>query len=288
MEDQIKKKVKEAYANVALGKSATAANCCSLDTIVDEQSMALDYDKVEGHFEEADLGLGCGIPTDNAQIKAGDVVIDLGSGAGNDVFIARQLVGESGKVIGVDMTEEMHELALKNKAKLGYTNVDFILNDIEDMKDVKDNTANVVISNCVLNLVPDKKSIFAEIHRVLKMDGHFNISDIVYKGDLPDVIKDVADLHAGCISGASEKGAYLGFVKEVGFKDITVKSEREIILSDDLLLNHISAEELKKFRNSETGIFSVTVYAKKSESGSCCVSSESKEQQPGTTINRCC
>ena len=180
-----------------------------------------------------------------------------------------------GKIIGVDMTPEMVILALKNTQKLGFENVDFLLNDIENMTAIPKNTADVVISNCVLNLVSNKKQIFAEIRRILKVGGHFSISDIVTIGEMPKALSEASELYTGCISGASEKGSYLGYIKEAGFKNISISQERKIVLPDELLLKYLSAEDLIAYKTSENGIYSVTIYADKLEEGVCCETSTS-------------
>lgn len=279
--ETIKKEIKKSYGDIARGN--IQVGCCSADTgccTTDEfsASMTEDYSKVEGYQKNADLSLGCGIPTEIANIKEGDTVIDLGSGAGNDVFIARRIVGDKGKVIGIDMTPEMVIRALQNNQKLEYKNVEFALGEIENMQTIPTNTADVVISNCVMNLVPDKEKAFKEVHRVLKVGGHFSISDIVYSGTLPKGILEAAEMYAGCVAGASEKGAYLGIIKSVGFKNIHIKKERLIELPDDLLLKYVSAEDIAEFKKSNSGIYSITLYADKLEEGSCC----------DTTENGCC
>jgi ubiquinone/menaquinone biosynthesis C-methylase UbiE len=215
------------------------------------------------------------MPTKMAGIQQDDTVIDLGSGAGNDVFIARQLVGEGGRVIGIDMTPEMVERAKKNNQKLGFKNVEFVLGEIEDMKDIPNESVDVVISNCVMNLVPDKERAFKEIHRILKTGGHFSISDIVYKGFLPKGVFEAAEMHAGCVAGASEKGKYLGIIKKAGFKNIQIKKERIIDLPDELLLKYINESDLKDFKHSGSGVYSITVYADKLNTGTCCETTES-------------
>jgi len=274
--DIIKKEVKSAYAAIARDQGET--NCCADAACcgtAGEHSMTVDYSQVKGHVESANLSLGCGIPTASAKISEGDTVIDLGSGAGNDAFVARQIVGEMGKIIGVDMTPEMVILALKNTQKLGFENVDFVLNDIENMTAIPKNTADVVISNCVLNLVSNKKQIFAEIRRILKVGGHFSISDIVTIGEMPKALSEASELYTGCISGASEKGSYLGYIKEAGFKNISISQERKILLPDELLLKYLSAEDLTAYKTSENGIYSITIYADKLEEGVCCETSTS-------------
>lgn len=276
--ETIKKEIKKSYGHIAKGQ--IQVGCCSTDTAcctTDEfsTSMAENYEHIKGYEKDSDLSLGCGIPTEIANINEGDTVIDLGSGAGNDAFIARRIVGESGKIIGVDMTPEMVIRALQNNQKLGYKNVEFTLGDIENMKEVPNNTADVAISNCVMNLVPNKEKAFKEIHRVLKVGGHFSISDIVYKGKLPDGILEAAEMYAGCVSGASEKGTYLGVIKSVGFKNIQIKKERRIEIPDEVLLKYISPKALEEFRKTDSGIYSITLYADKLEEGACCETTES-------------
>jgi arsenite methyltransferase len=271
--ETIKTEIKKSYGDIAKGN--VQVGCCSTDTgccTTDEFSISMteDYTNVKGYQKDADLSLGCGLPTEIANINEGDTVVDLGSGAGNDAFIARRIVGETGKVIGIDMTSEMVIRALQNNQKLGYKNVEFALGEIENMQTIATNTADVVISNCVMNLVPDKEKAFKEVHRVLKVGGHFSISDIVYNGTLPNEILEAAEMYAGCVAGASEKGAYLGIIKSVGFKNIQIKKERLIELPDDLLLKYISSDELKDFKKSDSGIYSVTIYADKLDEGACC------------------
>jgi ubiquinone/menaquinone biosynthesis C-methylase UbiE len=234
--------------------------------------MAEDYDKLEGYNADADLGLGCGLPTEFAQIKEGDTVIDLGSGAGNDCFVARKLVGDTGKIIGIDFTEAMLVKARENAAKLNFTNVEFRQGDIDDMP-VADNYADVIVSNCVLNLVPNKPKVIAEIFRTLKHGGHFSISDIVIEGaELPNRWKEVAELYAGCVSGATQKDVYLNYIFKQGFTNIKVQKDREIIIPDNILSEYLSAEEIVMYRNGTTKIKSITVFAQKPElnKDNCC------------------
>ncbi|MFZ6010622.1 MAG: arsenite methyltransferase, partial [Bacteroidota bacterium] len=182
--EQLKQLVKEKYGQIAdQSREENASSCCGAGCCgtTDEAVMAEDYSKLQGYVADADLGLGCGLPTEFAHIKAGDVVIDLGSGAGNDAFVARSIVGDAGKVIGVDFTERMIEKARINAAKLGFNNVEFRFGDIENIP-VTENEAHVVVSNCVLNLVPNKSRAFSETYRILKPGGHFSVSDIVLKG----------------------------------------------------------------------------------------------------------
>jgi len=229
--------------------------------------MSDDYSKLEGYNPDADLGLGCGLPTEFAKIKTGDTVIDLGSGAGNDCFVARKLTGEAGKVIGIDFTEAMIAKARDNAEKLGFNNVEFRMGDIEKMPVTADR-ADVVVSNCVLNLVPNKDNVFKEIYRVLKPGGHFSISDVVLVGELPGKLREAAEMYAGCVSGAIQKDAYLGLIDKNGFKNVVLQKEKAIVIPDDILVNYLSAEEITTFKASKTGIYSVTVYAEKP--AACC------------------
>ncbi|MBC3788445.1 arsenite methyltransferase [Spirosoma utsteinense] len=229
--------------------------------------MAQDYQELNGYVADADLGLGCGLPTQFARIRPGDVVVDLGSGAGNDCFVARAETGETGRVIGLDMTPPMIDRARKNAKALGFTNVEFVYGDIEDMP-FPENLADVVVSNCVMNLVPDKHKAFTETFRILKPGGHFSISDIVLKGELPEGLQKDAEMYVGCVSGAIRKDAYLQLIQDTGFFNIQVQKEREITLPDEVLQNYLSADEVADFRQQDKGgsawgIYSVTVFAQK-------------------------
>jgi arsenite methyltransferase len=274
-EFQIKELVKEKYAAIAQqDKSHNTASCCGATSACSDDVyniMADDYTKLEGYNPDADLGLGCGLPTEFAKINEGDTVIDLGSGAGNDAFVARKVVGEKGKVLGVDFTEAMISKARTNAEKLGYNNVEFRLGDIDDMP-VTSNYADVIVSNCVLNLVPNKHKVISEIFRVLKPGGHFSISDIVLEGELPAKWKEVAELYAGCVSGAIQKKDYLQIIKEAGFSNITLQKDKTIHIPDDVLANYLSADEINAYKNSNTRITSVTVYADKpaKDDRNCC------------------
>jgi len=224
--------------------------------------MTGDYTQLEGYDPGADLGLGCGLPTQFAKIKKGDVVIDLGSGAGNDAFIARHETGETGKVIGIDFTPAMIERARQNAEARGLNNVEFRQGDIEKMP-VTANTADVIVSNCVLNLVPDKDAVIKEIYRVLKTGGHFSISDIVLEGILPNELRHAAEMYTGCVSGAIQKEVYLELIKTNGFTNITVQKEKTIVIPDDILINYMSEKQIAEFKSSTMGIKSITVYAEK-------------------------
>ena len=251
-EEELKSEVKNRYASIA-EKPRTSCGCGGKAEVTFE----IDYYSIDGYNPDADYGLGCGIPTDGAGIKPGDTVLDLGSGAGNDAFVARRLVGETGRVIGIDMTGAMIEKARENNAKAGYSNVEFRLGEIEDMP-VESNSIDVVLSNCVLNLVPDKESAFAEIMRVLRPGGHFSISDIVTSRGLPEELREVAALYAGCVSGALVKEEYLAIIARAGFSGVEVKSERPITIPDDILAE-IDPADIKALRSSDAAILSITV-----------------------------
>jgi ubiquinone/menaquinone biosynthesis C-methylase UbiE len=260
MNDQkdLKELVKEKYGEIAV---SSARKCCcgsSNNKIVGYTIMKDEYTHLDGYVAEADLGLGCGLPTEFAGIKKGDTVIDLGSGAGNDVFVARAIVGEDGKVIGIDMTEEMVEKANANNVKLGYKNVEFKFGDIESMP-VEENLADVIVSNCVLNLVPDKQKAFNEIYRVLKSGAHFCVSDIVIKGELLPELKKSAEMYAGCVAGAVQQDEYLDIIRQSGFVDVEIKKTKTIILPDEVLIKYLSADQIKDFKAKQVGIFSITV-----------------------------
>ncbi len=276
-EVELKEMVKEKYAQIAMqDKETNMSSCCGSGSCSTEvyNIMSEDYSTLAGYNPNADLGLGCGLPTEFALMKEGDTVIDLGSGAGNDCFVARKFVGESGKVIGIDFTPEMIERARNNAETLGFNNVEFRQGDIEQMP-VAANRADVVVSNCVLNLVPNKKNVINDIFRVLKPGGHFSISDVVLKGELPLSLKDTAEMYAGCVSGAIQKTAYLQFIEDAGFVNIKVQKEKEIIIPTDILETYLSPTQMEEYRNMEIGIFSVTVYAEKpaaccTPGGNCC------------------
>lgn len=264
--EEIKEMVKEKYGAIAgQSKEENRSSCCGSTcgcSNVEFSVMAEDYAKLEGYAPEADLSLGCGLPTEFAKMKNGDTVVDLGAGAGNDCFVARSVVGDTGRVIGIDMTTAMVEKARANAAKLGFTNVEFRLGDIEQIP-IDDNTADVVVSNCVMNLVPDKEKAFAETYRILKPGGHFSISDIVLKGELPAALRDEASLYAGCISGAVQKEEYLGVIERAGFRHVTVQKERVIDVPNEILARHMTLDQLREYKSKRIGIVSVTVFAEK-------------------------
>jgi len=264
--EDLKLIVKEKYGEIAIqSKLINQSSCCGSTgccSDVDYTIFSDDYSGQEGYNPDADLGLGCGIPTNFAAIKKGDHVLDLGSGAGNDCFVARAIVGESGTVTGLDFTDAMLEKANLNKQKLGFVNVEFVKGDIEEMP-LPGNNYDVVVSNCVLNLVPDKNKAFAEMLRVLKPGGHFCVSDVVIKGELPEKLRKDAEMYAGCVSGAIDMAEYLGIISEQGFRNIAVHKQKEIAIPDDVLEKYLSKAELTNFKNGETGIFSITVSGEK-------------------------
>jgi len=267
----IKETVKERYTQIAeQPRAQNVSSCCGSGPCSgsEVEIFAENYSKLDGYVPEADLALGCGIPVDVAGIKEGNTVIDLGSGAGNDVFVARRLVGDKGRVIGVDMTEAMIKKAVQNREKLGYTNVEFRLGEIEDLP-VGANVADVVVSNCVLNLVPDKGKAFAEILRVLKPGGHFSISDVVLEGELPPSIATDAAMYAGCIAGALQRSDYISTIWAAGFSDVEVKREKRIKLPDDVLAKFLGSDEIRELHESGAAILSITVVANKPKSSGC-------------------
>ena len=263
--EEIKEMVKQKYAEIALQNQETnASSCCGSGGCSTEvyNIMTDDYDHLEGYNPDADLKLGCGLPTEFAKIEKGNFVVDLGSGAGNDCFVARAETGETGKVVGIDFTPEMIEKARNNADKLGFNNVEFRLGDIENIP-LMSNVADVVVSNCVMNLVPNKLKAFAEVQRILKPTGHFSISDIVLVGDLPEKIKNAAEMYAGCVASAIQMEDYLKIIENSGFKNISLQKKKPIIVPDDILKNYLNEEEIQQYKDSTTRIYSITVYAEK-------------------------
>lgn len=266
--EELKRVVREKYGQIAV----ESGSCCgSVETKKPVSSccggskddanytiMSDEYTHLQGYVADADLKLGCGLPTEYAAIKEGDTVVDLGSGAGNDVFIARQIAGEKGRVIGLDMTPEMIEKANRNNEKLGYSNVEFHLGEIESMP-FNDGIADVVVSNCVMNLVPDKEKAFSEMYRIMKPGGHFCISDIVLKGELPGGLRESAAMYAGCVSGALQQEDYIATVINAGFREVEIKKTKVIELPFETLKRFMTEEEALCFGSGGSGIFSITV-----------------------------
>lgn len=261
----LKQIVREKYTEIVSDSSSCceSSSCCGMEeTSHDYSSFSEGYGALKGYNPDADLKLGCGIPTQYASIKSGDIVVDLGSGAGNDVFVARELVGPAGKVIGIDMTEAMVARGRENAVKLGATNVEFHLGEIENIP-LAANTANVVVSNCVMNLVPNKEKAFAETFRILQPGGHFSISDIVLTAELPESIRRVGTMYAGCVSGAIIKEDYLTVIRRAGFSEVMVQTEKSIKLPDEVLQKYLSESELEWYNENEPVILSITVLGKK-------------------------
>lgn len=263
IEENVRELVREKYGEIAREKSSC---CCAGEAGSTCTEVGESYDSLQGYVPEADLGLGCGLPTALAGIRPGDTVLDLGSGAGNDVFIARRETGEGGRVIGVDFTPDMITRAEKNRQQLGFDNVEFRLGDIENLP-LEDETVDVIISNCVLNLVPDKERAFGEMYRVLRPGGHFSVSDIVTDGELPDKLQNAVRLYVGCVSGALDKAEYLEIIQQQGFEAIETAKEREIVLMDEDLREYLSQDEITEFRQSGTRILSVTIRGRRPD---CC------------------
>ncbi len=267
-EDHLKKIVREKYAAIATENSK--GGCCSGAECASEYSfIGEEYTGKAGHIPDADLGLGCGLPTEYANIKPGDTVVDLGSGAGNDCFVAREETGASGQVIGLDFTQEMVFRARENARKFGFENVTFYLGEIEH-NPLADESADVVVSNCVFNLIPDKEKAFKETYRILKTGGHFSISDVVVEGNFPIDLQQAAELYAGCVTGAIDKDEYLKIIENAGFKNIVIQKQKKIVLPPEVLDKYLDASARKLWEDSEFGIFSITVYAEKEKEDPCC------------------
>jgi arsenite methyltransferase len=272
-DEQLKEIVRKKYSEIALqDKETNMSSCCGAGGCSTEvyNIMSEDYTALSGYNSDADLGLGCGLPTQFAQIKKGDVVVDLGSGAGNDCFIARHETGETGKVIGIDFTTAMVDKARANAEVRGFNNVEFRQGDIEAMP-ITSNVADVIVSNCVLNLVPNKDGVFKEIYRVLKPGGHFSISDVVLVGALPEGLRKDAEMYAGCVSGAIQKEVYMELIHANGFEAVVIQKEKAIVIPDDILINYLTPAQINDLKTGNTGIFSVTVFAKKPMTENKCV-----------------
>jgi SAM-dependent methyltransferase len=272
-DEQLKEIVRKKYSEIALqDKETNMSSCCGAGGCSTEvyNIMSEDYTTLSGYNSDADLGLGCGLPTQFAQIKKGDVVVDLGSGAGNDCFIARHETGETGKVIGIDFTTAMVDKARANAEVRGFNNVEFRQGDIEAMP-ITSNVADVIVSNCVLNLVPNKDGVFKEIYRVLKPGGHFSISDVVLVGALPEGLRKDAEMYAGCVSGAIQKEVYMELIHANGFEAVVIQKEKAIVIPDDILINYLTPAQINDLKTGNTGIFSVTVFAKKPMTENKCV-----------------
>lgn len=260
--NELKRVVQEKYGEIANQSILmNQSSCCGPTSCCGEFEFSMigdEYKNVKGYNPDADLGLGCGIPTQYADIKTGDHVLDLGSGAGNDCFVARAIVGDTGKVTGLDFTDAMVAKAIENNQKLGFTNVEFVKGDIEEMP-LPDNSFDIVVSNCVLNLVPDKNKAFVQIMRVLKSGGHFCVSDVVIKGELPEKLQKDAEMYVGCVAGAVTMNHYIDIIKSKGFENVTIHKLKLISIPDEVLENYLTKNELDNFKNGDNGIFSITV-----------------------------
>ena len=264
--DQLRDMVRQKYAEIVtapLSGCCTSSSCCETQEPSEENfSMIGDaYEGVSGYVADADLGLSCGVPVEHAGLQPGQTVLDLGSGAGLDVFVARNEVGETGHVIGVDMTAEMVAKARDNTEQSGFDNVEFRLGEIEHLPVLSD-SIDVVISNCVLNLVPDKQRAFAEIFRVLKPGGHFCISDIVSSQALPEWLEGIAEAYAGCVSGAVPKQDYLKLIEKSGFSHVQVVSERRIQVPAELIAKSLTRDQQQVALKNDLHVMSVTVTAR--------------------------
>jgi arsenite methyltransferase len=264
--EDLKFVVRKKYGQIASqSKLLKPSSCCGKKACGEKNDYSVfndDYSNLKGYNAEADLNLGCGLPTEFAGMNRGDSVLDLGSGAGNDCFVARSIVGKTGQVTGLDFTTEMVAKAIQNLKSTGFKNVEFVQGDIEKMP-LLDDAYDVVISNCVLNLVPNKQKAFGEIWRVLKPNGHFCISDVVVSGVLPKGLKDAAEMYAGCVSGALQKGEYLKIIQDQKFSDVTIHTEKKIVVPEHILADYLTDKELNDFKTSGVGIYSITVTANK-------------------------
>jgi SAM-dependent methyltransferase len=271
--EEIKKVVREGYAKIAKQDSSCCGpvnSCCGSTDLAQDISKSIGYteEELKAVPEGANLGLGCGNPVALASLKEGETVLDLGSGAGFDCFLAADRVGKNGRVIGIDMTPEMVEKARENARKSNYTNVEFRLGEIENLP-VADNSVDIVISNCVINLAPDKSRVFSEVFRALKPGGRLMISDIVLLKELPNFIKDSIEAYIGCLSGAIMRNEYVGAIKTAGFQEVRIVDETffpiECMANDPtakaIIENlEIPMEEVKEAANS---VASIKVYGVK-------------------------
>lgn len=250
-EKEIKEFVKNRYAKIAKKEDSCCSCCPSGDDIITEQAQAAGYspEELKSIPEEAVFGLGCGNPTALAEIRKGETVLDLGSGGGIDVFLAANKVGDNGKVIGVDMTPEMIETAVKNSQKGGYTNVEFKLGEIENLP-LEENTIDVIISNCVINLTPDKNNAYREVYRVLKPGGRILVSDLVTEGFIPEEIRRNFQAWSECVGGAMEKQDYLNTIKNAGFKEVEILEQHFFTENDmdERLIGKITSIQLKAIK----------------------------------------
>lgn len=270
--DEIKKIVREGYAKAVTQKTSccSSGSCCQGTSQAEAISKTVGYSDAEMNAvpEGANLGFGCGNPVAIASLKEGDIVLDLGSGAGFDAFLAAQRIGKLGRVIGVDMTSEMIEKARANAQKGNYKNVEFRLGEIEKLP-IEDNSVDVIISNCVINLSPEKQKVFQEAFRVLKPGGRLMVSDLVLVKDLPEMIKESIEAYVGCLAGAVKKDEYLEFIRMAGFVDVKVVSQSNYPM--EAMANDVTAQAVKNnqqisrqdIKNTEDAVASIKVSAVK-------------------------
>jgi SAM-dependent methyltransferase len=262
--EEIKDSLKERYTDIAYQSEEFIEEECGCGSGCGCHSGATDVEYYDepGYHPYADLGLGIGMPTRYAEIKEGQTIVDLGAGAGMDSFLAREITGPAGKVIGIDMTERMVEKARKNAEIAGYNNVEFRLGDIEKLP-LSDKTAHVVLGNGIMNMVPEKKQAFSEIYRILKHHGNLSLSEIMVKGDMPKGLKIDAEMYVGCMAGSMNLEEYIQVLSDCGFEEITVKEEKKLELPDAMLHYYLPPEEAREFREGAPGIYSVTLTAEK-------------------------
>jgi arsenite methyltransferase len=268
--NEIKELVRSKYSMIARQPVTTGdkEGCCNPSICCQEKNYTVfseSYKDLPGYSPDADLGLGCGIPTEFAGIKTGDHILDLGSGAGNDCFVARSMVGETGMVTGLDFSEPMLEKARENSLRLGYENVFFIRGDIEQMP-FADNQFDVILSNCVLNLVPDKTSAFEEMMRVLKPGGHFCVSDVVLNGTMSERLRSNAEMYVGCVAGAIQLEEYTGIIERCGFQNVMIHKKRKLDIPEEIMQEYMDDNEINDFINGITGVYSITISAEKIKS----------------------
>ncbi len=272
-DDEIKQAVRERYAQIAAKESSCCApsnSCCGTTDQATDISKKIGYrdEELDSVPEGANLGLGCGNPTALASLKEGETVLDLGSGGGFDCFLAANMVGQKGKVIGVDMTSEMIDKARENARKSGYLNVEFRLGEIENLP-VADNSVDAIISNCVINLSPDKGRVFKEAYRALKPGGRVMVSDVVLLKELPDFIKNSIEAYIGCLSGALMRDEYLGAIKAAGFQEVRIIDETsfpvEYVANDPTAKAIIENLEIppEKVKEVDGSVISINVRAVK-------------------------
>ncbi|MDZ7692286.1 MAG: methyltransferase domain-containing protein [Balneolaceae bacterium] len=293
--DELKQLVKEKYNKISEQPlNFNASSCCGSGEASDKvyNIMTDDYSSVEGYNKDADLDSDVDCPPSSPASMMAIQSLTWAPAPATTVLWRGTRPARTAKCSACDFAESMIAKARKNAEKLGYNNVEFRHGDIEDMPVSKD-LADVIVSNCVLNLVPNKQKVFSEIFRVLKPGGHFSISDIVLVGDLPEALREDAEMYAGCVAGAIQKQEYLGYIEDCGFENITIQKEKPIVIPDEILKKYLSGEEIEEFNNGSTGIYSITVFAQKpgTEENSFGEIEMLGEQQPGTACtpgSGCC